>query len=232
MNSTDNPFVRLIREGRIKSLHQLRSTYRTLIMKSHPDTVGSDRLIDKYLSFSTFYEEAKRFLEDMDGSPARTAGPAAPNHRLAYYQILQKLERIDKPYSFHRRQNMKEIEEFKAEAYSHFINWKGEYGRLYSDSDQDYDRLKTEKPSGPYMKHALAVNVSPVFHNIVAYHLTGMPLYKKQLKQNLGAVLQRLTDHECQALREFVELLIHDMSNGPALFGESTNVSKRKLLEQ
>ena len=75
---------------------------------------------------------------------------------------------------------MKEIEELKAEAYSHFISWKGEYGRLYSDSDRDYDRLKTERPSGPYMKHALAVNVSPVFHNIVAYHLTGMPLYKKQ----------------------------------------------------
>ena len=100
MNSTDNPFVRLIREGRIKSLQQLRSTYRTLIMKSHPDTVGSDKLIDKYLSFSAFYEEAKRFLEDMDGSPARTPGPTAPNHRLAYYQILQKLEESTSPTVF------------------------------------------------------------------------------------------------------------------------------------
>ncbi len=231
MSGADNPFIRLIRQGRIKSLQQLRNTYRTLVMKTHPDTVGSNRLIDRYLSFGSYYEEAKSALENPDAFLTRTPGAVAPSHRLAYYQTLHKLERIDKPYSFHRSQNLKVIHELKAGAYSHFVTWKGEYRGLYSDSDRDYDRLKAEKPSGPYMKHALAVNVSPVFHNIVNYHLTGMLFYKTQLKQNLMAVLQRLTDHECHALREFIELLIHDMDNGPAVFGESKNESTRKLPE-
>jgi hypothetical protein len=31
-----------------------------------------------------------------------------------------------------------------------------------------------------------------VFHNIIAYHLTGNGFYRKQVKQNLKAMLQRL----------------------------------------
>ena len=232
MHAKNNPFIRLINEGRIKSLQELRSTYRSLIMKTHPDAVGSDVLIDKYLAFSSYYEEAKQLFEAPYSPQQGETQPIAENHRLAYYQVLEKLERIDKPYSFHRNENMKEITKLKSEAYSHFKGWNGEYERLYLDSDKDYDLLKTEKPSGPYMKHALAVNVSPVFHNIVAYHLTGIAFYKRQVKQNLKAVLQRLVDHECHALKGFIEVLIHDMENGPAVFAESRKRPRRKLLEQ
>ncbi len=226
----ENPFLKLIKAGKISNLQQLKSAYRTLIMKSHPDAVGSDRLIDRYLSFSSYYEEAKQAFEYLDAAEPGTHGPVSESHRLAYYQILQKLERIDKPYSFHRGDNLRAILELKAEASFHFDKWDTKNQKLYAEADRDYDRLKTEKPSGPYMKNALAINVSPVLHNIVAYHLTGAMFYRKQVKQNLQAVLQKLTDHHCQALRGFLEVLIDDMSNGPAVFGESNKTPRAKLI--
>lgn len=212
-----NPLLALIKEGKISSLQQLKSTYRTLVMKTHPDAVGSNRLVEGYLSLSSCYEEAKHAL----GS----GNEKALNHRLAYYQKLQELEQIDKPYSFHRRENAGRIRECKAEACSHFRIWNGRHEKLYMDADRDYDRLKAEKPLGPYLKHALAINVSPVFHNITAYHLTGMMFYKKQVNQNLKAILHRLLEEDCEALKEFIELLIRDMNNGPAVFGEGRRIS-------
>jgi hypothetical protein len=193
-------------------------------MKTHPDAVGSNRLVEGYLSLSSYYEEAKHLFENVNGLQKETGKVIVQNHRLAYYQILQKLELIDKPYSFNRQQNSKRIKELKAEAYFHFSTWNGQNEKIYVDADQDYDRLKSEKPLGPFMKHAMAINVSPIFHNIVTYHLTGMMFYRKQVNQNLKAVLQRLVKKKCQALKEFIELLIRDMNNGPAVFGEGRRI--------
>jgi len=230
MTNFANPFIKLIQAGKIRTPQQLRSAYRTLVMKSHPDTVGSDRLLDKYLSFSSFYEEAKQAFEDIEPAETGTPPPLTENHRLAYYQILQKLERIDKPYSFRRNQNLPRILELKSQASFHFNKWDAGNQKLYAEADDDYDRLKTEKPSGPYMKNALAINVGPIFHNIVAYHLTGEAFYRKQVKQNLPAVLQKLADHHCQALKGFLEALIDDMSNGPAVFGDNGKTRKGRLV--
>jgi hypothetical protein len=230
MTNSANPFVKLIQAGKIRTPQQLRSAYRTLVMKSHPDTVGSDRLLDKYLSFSSFYEEAKQAFADIEPAETGTPPPLSENHRLAYYQILQKLERIDKPYSFRRNENLPRISELKSQASFHFNKWDAGNQKLYAEADHDYDRLKTEKPSGPYMKNALAINVGPIFHNIIAYHLTGETFYRKQVKQNLPAVLQKLADHHCQALRGFLEVLIDDMSNGPAVFGDNGKTRKGRLM--
>ena len=232
MSASNNPFLKLIQAGKIQTLQQLRSAYRTLIMKSHPDAVGSDRLIEKYLAFSSYYEEAKQAFGY--STPAEDGAPKAlsKNHRLAFYQVLQKLERIDKPYNFHREENLPSILELKSEASYHFQNWNPKNQRLYTEADRDYDRLKTEKPGGPYMKNALAINVSPVVHNIVAYHLTGVSFYKKQVKQNLQAVLQKLTDQHCQALRAFIEVLIDDMNDGPAVFGDGPGTRRTRVLPQ
>jgi hypothetical protein len=227
-----NPLIRLINEGKINSLQQLKKTYRILVMKTHPDAVGSTRLVEGYLSLSSYYEEARRVFENVNGLQKEAGKVIEKNHRLAYYQILQRLELIDKPYSFHRLQNSKKIKELKDEAYFHFITWNGRYEKLYKDADQDYDRLKSVMPLGPYMKHALAINVSPVFHNIITYHLTGMMFYRRQVNQNLKAILQKLVAEKCQALNEFIELLIRDMNNGPAVFGEGKRIFSRIDLDQ
>jgi hypothetical protein len=65
----------------------------------------------------------------------------------------------------------------------------------------------------------LALNVRPLVHNLVAYHLTGRELYAKQAKQNLSAIMHRLTERSCIAFRDFLSMLLDDMKNGPAVLG-------------
>ena len=231
-HGTENPLIRLIREGKISSLPQLKSTYRILVMKTHPDAVGSDRLVESHLSLSAQYAEARQFLERAVGTNDVTGNAVPPNHRLAYFQVLHQLELIDKPYSFHRRQNFGRIQALKADALAHFRAWNGRHEQLYVDADREYDRIKSERRTDASKVQGLAIVVSPVFHNIVAYHLTGMMFYRKQVNQNLKAILQRLAAEQCPALKEFIELLLDDMNNGPAVFGEGRRIYRRISLDE
>jgi hypothetical protein len=64
-----NPLIQLIVDGRIASLEDLRSTYHKLLMQTHPDAVGSDKLVKKFLEFGEYYEEAKVFLAQSAKEP-------------------------------------------------------------------------------------------------------------------------------------------------------------------
>jgi hypothetical protein len=229
--TTTNIFLKAITEGTIRNLYQLKSAYRTLVMRTHPDTLGSDRLIDKFLTLSSNYQEARAFLEAGVSSPSPTITAAGNNSRLAFYQALQRLQVLDVPYTFHRADNQQVIAQTKRHARECFTTWNGDHSGLYGQAQQEYDRLKAGKPSGPYLKNALALNVSPVFHNIIAYHLTGIAFYRKQIKQNLDAILQRLLDGGYCALRDFIQLLIDDMEIGPAVYGDGMHGSVRRRLE-
>ena len=219
-----NPLLALIEKGRITSSEQLKSAYRSLVMKTHPDAVGSNRLVEAYILLSSQYEEAKRFLDERGGRAVKSGRTTVLNHRLAYFQILQRLELIDKPYSFHRRENARRIEVLKAEARFHFDGWSSRHHDLYENAEHEYDRLKEEKPASPGTKEDLAITISPIFYNIVTYHLTGIEFYRKQVQQNLAAILLRLAGADCTALKELIELLIRDMNNGAAVFGEGRRI--------
>jgi hypothetical protein len=52
------------------------------------------------------------------------------------------------------------------------------------------------------------------------------------VNQNLKAILQRLAAEQCPALKDFLELLLNDMSNGPAVFGEGKRIYRRISLEE
>jgi hypothetical protein len=227
----DSLFMRKISEGRIRNLLQLKSAYRSLVMKTHPDAVGSDRLTDTFVRLSSEYEDAKAFLESRAPFRQSPALPRTKNNRLAFYQVLQRLQSLDSPYSFNRSDHLAAITESKHRAWEYFWEWDGAHGRLYRQAQHEYDRLKAEKPSGPYLQHALALNVSPVFHNIITYHLTGIGFYKRQVKQNLSAILQRLLDGGYSALRDFLLLLIQDMDAGAAVFGSSRPMPLARRLE-
>jgi hypothetical protein len=219
-----NPLIKLVDEGRIANLEQLKSTYRLLVMKTHPDAVGSNRLLEGYLRLSSYFHEARQLLDARNADPRRAKQAVGENHRFAYYQLLDTLERIDKPYSFHRPQNAQRIRRLKDEAHAHFGAWNSCFTELCLAADREYDRLKSERSVGVSRQRPLVVAISPVFHNIVAYHLTGMEFHRKLVQQDLKAILRRLVAEGCPALKEFIELLIRDLGNGPAIFGEGRRI--------
>ena len=121
------------------------------------------------------------------------------------------------PYAYHPDENREQLRLLRKAALDEISGWKRELATLYREADKEYVRIKTEKPMGPYMKHALALNVRALVHNLIMYHLTGRELYSKQARQNLSGIMHRLIENGCVALREFLTLLLDDMKNGPAV---------------
>ena len=207
----DNIFIRYINQGKIGSLDDLKRTYRQIVMKTHPDAVGSDRLVEQYIECRNYYEEAKAIFENIEKQTNL-------DYRLQFYKEFYRLERIDKPYAFNKYYfSRKQIELSRQRAFDFFCKWQPDRIELYEQANRIYDQIKVEKPRGPYMKHALLFNLSPVFHNILSYQLTGLQFYRKQLKQNFAAVLFQLEQRQFHKLVEFVQFLIADMEHGPAI---------------
>jgi curved DNA-binding protein CbpA len=216
----ENIFVKYIREGRIRNLDELKSAYRRIVMKTHPDAVGSDDLVEKYIQYSGFYEEAKSIFAQARMEPAVIKADEPTDYRLLFYREFYTLERLDKPYAFNKYYfTQAEIQASRLRSFEYFSKWKSESIGLYTEAQRQYDQIKAEKPRGPYMKYAMLFNLSPVLHNILAYQMTGLPFYKKQLKQNLSAVFAKLEERRMQSLLDFIRLLITDMENGPAILG-------------
>jgi hypothetical protein len=214
----DNIFIKLIRDGRIGTLGELKRAYHRVVMRTHPDAVGSDRLVDVYIRYSSNYEEAVNLLTRSRPDPGPPPVEERVNHRLLFFREFYRLETIDKPYAFKKFYHTEEeIELCRKRALEHFQNWKPQSVRLYREANACYDQVKRERPSGPYMKEALLLNLTPVFHNITCFHVIGLELYRRQLKQNLPAVLARLKDRGFHQLVEYIGFLIADMENGPAI---------------
>ena len=220
-----NVFIPLIDDGRIATLDSLKRAYRRLVMKTHPDAIGSNRLVSDFLEFSEFYEEAKSYLSKKGEQLQRDVATSKKNYRLEFFRQLKKLEAIDTPYTY--RRDWKQITPAKAAALEMFEKWGACDLEFYTKADIEYDRVKSEKPEGPYLKKALGLNLLPVFHNVIMFHLTGRIVYQKQVRQNFNAILDRLNLSGYTALREYVEFLVADMEDGAAIFG--TPAHSRKL---
>ena len=98
-----NPFVQLIADGRIRTLADLKAAYHNLVMQTHPDAVGSDRLLSKFLEFSDQYEEAKGYLAQSARERDPSTEAVLPNPRLEFYRQLHLIESMEMPYAFHYR---------------------------------------------------------------------------------------------------------------------------------
>ena len=213
----ENVFSRYIDQGRIRSLADLKKCYRKIVMRTHPDAVGSDKLVDQYIEYSNFYEEAKdRITKEKRKREVEVID--SKNYRLLFYKEFYKLERIDKPYVFNKYYNTdKEIELTKRRTFEYFSKWKGNHIELYKQANDIYDQIKKEKPMGPYRKHALLFNLSPIFHNILSYQLTGLRFYRKQLRQNFAGIMYQLEKRNFDKMIEYIQFLIDDMERGPAI---------------
>jgi hypothetical protein len=212
-----NPLVKLIVDGRIASLADLRSTYHTLLMRTHPDAVGSDKLVRKFLEFGEYYEEAKAFLAQSTEESHVSDETADVNHRLGFYKELYLIESLQTPYEFHPEENQRNIEQARQNAISELLAWRPDIVELYRKADEEHSLIKREKPMGPHMTHALALNVRPLVHNILAYQLTGRTVYAKQSRQNLNAIMQKIAQGGWNALHGFLTFMIEDSNQSAAV---------------
>jgi hypothetical protein len=213
-----NILIELIKQGKIQSLDGLRRTYRKIVMKTHPDAIGTDALLGRYLEFSQYYEEAKDYLQSKEEPAEADKNIGVANHRLAFFQQLNIIETLEMPYAFHPDQNEEKLAFAKREGRHELRAWRPEWAELYVKAERQLSAIKHSKPMGPYMKHALGLNLRPLLHNLIAFHLTGKTIYGKMAKQNLSGIMHRLEEEGYGAAKEFLSLLIGDLQNGPAIF--------------
>jgi hypothetical protein len=74
------------------------------------------------------------------------------------------IEFLEMPYALRPGENARELDQAKRSAMKELLCWKKDWAALYSDAGREYVGIKREKPFGPYLKHALALNVRPLLH--------------------------------------------------------------------
>jgi hypothetical protein len=211
-----NVLIELIQSGKILTVDELRSAYRAVVMKTHPDAAGSARYLESYLALNDSYAEVKCFLARLRTAQRNAAEVLAPNHRLSFFQQLHLIESLEMPYASHPEEHAGELFVARRKAREEIAGWRSDLSELYPSADTEYVRLKSGKPRGPYLRHALALNVRPLVHDVVLFHLSAHELYAKQARQNVSGIMHQLSENGCPALRLFLSLLLSDMENGPA----------------
>ena len=144
-------------------------------------------------------------------------GTNVPNHRLAFYRQLHLVESLEMPHALRSKEDQESIAAAKQVALGELVQWRPDVAELYSKADDDHVAIKTEKPSGRYLKHALALSVRPIIQNIVAFHLTGQESYARQSTRHLNAIMQRLADQGWNSLYGFLTFMVEDLKNGAAV---------------
>jgi hypothetical protein len=217
----ENLFIKLIQSGKIKNLEELKKAFRKVAKRTHPDIVGSDQFINKFILFKSFFEEAKQFLKSDDTNTDKNKTTIIENYRFLFFKDLKNLDTLELP----RYQNKKIVEQIKQTKESIAVNfkkWKPDYYKLFLSANNQYEQIKNEKyinTLANLRKPSLYKNLRPVFFNLTNYHITGINFYKKQLKRNLENILKRLKNNNYHDLKKFILFLIEDMEKGPAVFG-------------
>jgi hypothetical protein len=215
-----NVLLQLVQAGTIRTFEALKSAYRVMIMNTHPDAVGSELRLERYLRLSDHYREARACLgtveRNAEGASGGASAGASDNHRLEFFRQLHLIESLEMPYVFSAAQDREKLLCTKQRAMEELARWRTDLAALYDKADKEHAGIKAEKPMGPYLKHALALNIRPLVHNLIGFHLTGRELYATQARQNLSGIMHQLSEKGCFALRDFLTLLLEDMKHGAA----------------
>jgi hypothetical protein len=216
----ENVFIKFIKEGKIHDQEELKKAYWKLAKKTHPDSVGSDIYVKKFIRFKEHFEEAKEFLNSSGFIQADKKKEEDENYRFLFFLEMQKLYGLESQFFIDDGKKEK-IRIAREASLDFFKKWKNESLDLYLSAINEYDRTKNEKQRNiisNLRKPTIFQNLRPVFYNLYKYHITGMEFYKRQLSNPKGVIL-RLDESGCPALKEYILLLISDMDNGPAIFG-------------
>lgn len=217
----ENIFISLIQNNKIHDQDELKSAFRIIAKQTHPDTVGSDRHVQKFLRIKDFYEDAKRYLKTETAEPHAPPLSVEENYRFLFFRELYRINTLE----LSNKKNSTHGEERIASCYEkmkmHFKHWKKADYTLFIDAYDEYRVIRSQKHKNDLAnlrKPSLYKNLRPLLFNMSYYHITGSIFYFKQLKRNLDAILLRLEQNQFFALKRFLSLLIEDSEKGPAVF--------------
>jgi hypothetical protein len=209
--------LELVEAGTIQNLDELKSAYHRAVIRTHPDTVGSNERLDLFLQLSRHYQEARDALATAARNAEQRQRADKLGHRLAFFQQWERIESMELPYMWRKPVNETALRRARQAAVLELSKWRKEWAGLYEQADREYRAIKESKPGGPYLKDALGLNVRPLVHNIIAFHLTGQTLYRRQARQNVVGIMHELEQRGYKSLRALLSSFLGDMWNGAAI---------------
>ncbi len=201
-----NIFTQLIDSGRVGTAAELKSAYRRIIQKLHPDTSAFSNSEDLFIEYTRQYNEAlNSFAENPE------AGSAGVNYQELFYTEYLRLEMVDKPFAF-KQSNPETIDDIKNRALNYFAGWRNNLLPLYITANEEYDLIKAEKINSASESDKLIFGLTVVFNNILKYRITGLKLYRIQLKQSFDELIAKLKQQNYSSLAEFLIFLADEES--------------------
>lgn len=214
MDEIKNPFLPLIRDGKITTSDELKKVYRRLLKETHPDKVGSEERLDLFLQLESFYKEA---LEQFSTAEK----PNKAESRLQFYKALLLILDLESRLKLSRKEVEASLERVAKEVTKYWEEWQGRenpffypaFHNLVSFLGQtginDLDHLR--EPS-------LFRTIAPVLYKICAYHISAKSFYIKQINRGFILLEETLKKEGQEALLQWILFLLQDAQKGPAIF--------------
>jgi curved DNA-binding protein CbpA len=217
----DNLFITLINNKKINNLEELKQTYRKLAKKTHPDLVGSDKYLKKFIQITNFFEEAKQYLESNINLSNSKTKDSQKNYRLLFYIELYRLNTLELMSLIDKYAYNKKIKETYLKILSYFREWKTDCYNLFLTAGKEYLKIKFEKQKNNLenlRKPTTYKILRPAFFNLSYYNVTGIEFYKKQFTRSINSIEIKLEEYNFSSLNKIINILIEDLKNGPAVF--------------
>lgn len=216
----ENPFITMINEGKISNSEELKQAYYRIAKRTHPDMVGSNRYVDRFIMFSNYFTEAKEHLKALGDGDRQSRRPS--NFRLIFFQELCTLCGLELPGKHLNAKLKSRLKELEERIKAAFLKWRESEGELFGSALSDYLQIRAERPHNDFAhlrKPLLLVSLLPLLFSLSSYHLSGQEFYLKQFTRNLKPVVVRLEEESFLAMKRALFLLAEDIKRGPAILG-------------
>jgi curved DNA-binding protein CbpA len=171
--------IDLIDTGRIKTLEDLKSAYHKIVMKTHPDAIGSNKLLPQYLSLTDQYEEAKKYLS--------LAKDEQKNLKPKFSIRLGLTEAIDKLNAQECKADGRKIISAKEKAQSTVERWEKDWTDLYDKENNPVIMIVPHLPN-----------------NIIAFRIVDNDLYLIRAHKDQRLTLYKVSGADNKLLQFFM----------------------------
>lgn len=214
----ENLFITMIDEGRISNSEELKRAFHSIAKKTHPDMVGSNRYVERFIKFNKQFIEAKEYLKRR-GEDEKIIEPP-PDYRLIFFRELFALISLELPGKYLDEQLRRRVLEIGKMVKEAFSGWKVSEHKLFNSAALEYLKIRNEKPHNDFAhlrKPLLMVSLQPLIFSLCSYHISAKEFHLKQFNRNLKSVVIRLEEAGFLIMKEALLYLAADLKRVPAI---------------
>lgn len=205
-----NIFDKLILEGKIASVVELRRYYRSLAARVHPDISRLQGSHEAFLRLKKDYEAAvSKIGQGGRGGTGKKAAPTREEIYHAFWDIEASGFPVDPSIRDSSRAYGDRIESFSRQLRA--------YGALPDHGFEEIERELYEIRGDDIIDNPLFGKIRMIFYNIISWHQDPKAFTKAALAKWRSEIVPELEARNLRATKAFLTWLMDDIKNGKAL---------------